>query len=64
MKPEKVYKTEKSADISTSPVPDYRLLSMKDYVTMNIQVSRGCPLFCDFCDQYPENTELEKSTWL
>ncbi len=31
------------ADISLSPVPDYHLLSVKDYAFMNIQVSRGCP---------------------
>ncbi|MDP3642395.1 MAG: B12-binding domain-containing radical SAM protein [Bacteroidota bacterium] len=49
-KPEKVYKTNEFADITKSPVPDYRLLSMNDYVTMNIQVSRGCPFSCDFCE--------------
>ncbi|HAQ19057.1 MAG TPA: B12-binding domain-containing radical SAM protein [Prolixibacteraceae bacterium] len=49
-KPEKVYKTNDFADITKSPVPDYCLLSIKDYVTMNIQVSRGCPFSCDFCE--------------
>jgi len=48
--PEKVYKTNEFADLTKSPVPDYHLLSMKDYVTMNIQVSRGCPFSCDFCE--------------
>jgi len=48
--PGKVYKTDLFADITSSPVPDYRLLSVKDYVTMNIQVSRGCPFSCDFCE--------------
>ena len=48
--PKKIYKTDEYADISATPVPDYHLLSMKDYVFMNLQVSRGCPYSCDFCE--------------
>ena len=48
--PEKVYKTNKYADIKQTPVPDYHLLSRKDYAFMNLQVSRGCPYSCDFCE--------------
>lgn len=48
--PEKIYRSDEFADIKTSPVPDFELLSRKDYVTMNIQVSRGCPFSCDFCE--------------
>jgi len=48
--PQRIYKTDEFADITLSPVPDYHLLSMKDYVTMNLQVSRGCPFSCDFCE--------------
>jgi len=48
--PHRIYKTDEFADITLTPVPDYQLLSMKDYVTMNIQVSRGCPFSCDFCE--------------
>ena len=48
--PEKVYRTDQHADITLTPLPDYNLLSMKDYVTMNIQASRGCPFACDFCE--------------
>jgi radical SAM superfamily enzyme YgiQ (UPF0313 family) len=48
--PDKVYKTNKYADIKQTPVPDYHLLSMKDYAFMNVQVSRGCPFACDFCE--------------
>jgi len=48
--PQKIYRTEKYADISLSPVPDYSLLSRKDYASMNIQVTRGCPFACDFCE--------------
>lgn len=48
--PEKIYKTDKYADLTLSPVPDYHLLQRKKYVFMNIQVSRGCPFSCDFCE--------------
>jgi radical SAM superfamily enzyme YgiQ (UPF0313 family) len=48
--PKKVYKTNKYADLRETPVPDYHLLSRKDYAFMNIQVSRGCPFSCDFCE--------------
>ncbi|MBK6967514.1 MAG: B12-binding domain-containing radical SAM protein [Bacteroidales bacterium] len=48
--PDKVYRTDQFADISLSPVPDFHLLSMKDYAFMDIQVSRGCPYSCEFCE--------------
>ena len=48
--PKRLYKTSAFADISTTPVPDYRLLTKGMYAYMNIQVSRGCPFSCDFCE--------------
>jgi radical SAM superfamily enzyme YgiQ (UPF0313 family) len=48
--PQKIYITSEYADIRLTPLPDYHLLSMKDYAFMNIQVSRGCPYSCDFCE--------------
>jgi radical SAM superfamily enzyme YgiQ (UPF0313 family) len=48
--PEKVYRTHKHADMTQSPVPDYQLLPLDDYVFMSIQVSRGCPFSCEFCE--------------
>jgi radical SAM superfamily enzyme YgiQ (UPF0313 family) len=48
--PQKYYTTKEYADLTISPVPDYSLLSRKDYASMNIQVSRGCPHSCDFCE--------------
>ncbi|MHC1776519.1 MAG: B12-binding domain-containing radical SAM protein [Lentimicrobium sp.] len=48
--PDKVYSTDEFADIALSPVPDFHLLSMKDYAFMDIQVSRGCPFACEFCE--------------
>ncbi len=49
-KPKRIYETDHYADMTVSPVPDYHLLSRKDYASMNIQISRGCPFSCDFCE--------------
>jgi radical SAM superfamily enzyme YgiQ (UPF0313 family) len=49
-KPQRIYKTSEYADILLTPVPDYHLLSVKDYAFMNIQISRGCPFSCNFCE--------------
>jgi len=49
-KPKKLYKTIKYADISQTPVPDYHLLEREKYAFMNLQVSRGCPFSCNFCE--------------
>ncbi|WP_026474203.1 B12-binding domain-containing radical SAM protein [Alkaliflexus imshenetskii] len=48
--PERIYQTKEFPSLNRTPVPDYHLLSQKDYVFMNIQVSRGCPYSCDFCE--------------
>ncbi|MCX6221786.1 MAG: B12-binding domain-containing radical SAM protein [Bacteroidia bacterium] len=48
--PERIYRTDDFADLSDTPIPDYSLLSRKDYVVMNVQVTRGCPFSCDFCE--------------
>ena len=46
----RIYATKEYADLSQTPVPDFHLLSKKDYAFMNIQVSRGCPFACNFCE--------------
>jgi radical SAM superfamily enzyme YgiQ (UPF0313 family) len=48
--PKQVYKTGEYADMNLTPVADYQLLSRNKYAFMNIQVSRGCPFSCDFCE--------------
>lgn len=48
--PEKIYKTSEFPAITSTPVPDFQLLSRKNYAFMNIQVSRGCPYSCEFCE--------------
>ena len=49
-KPKKIYRSDKFADITKSPMPDYSLLKSRKYATAGIQYSRGCPFDCEFCD--------------
>jgi radical SAM superfamily enzyme YgiQ (UPF0313 family) len=44
------YKAPGYSDIKTAPVPRWDLLDMKQYASMSVQFSRGCPFDCDFCD--------------
>lgn len=45
-----IYKAEAFADLQTSPIPRWDLVTFEDYGTMSIQYSRGCPYDCEFCD--------------
>jgi radical SAM superfamily enzyme YgiQ (UPF0313 family) len=49
-RPKHKYTSEDWADITTTPLPSWNLLSIKNYTSMNLQYSRGCPFDCDFCD--------------
>ena len=45
-----IYTANRFADIRETPVPQWSLLKLKNYSSLNIQYSRGCPFNCDFCD--------------
>jgi len=47
---ERIYRSDRFADITKSPLPDYSLLEPGKYGTAGIQYSRGCPYDCEFCD--------------
>jgi radical SAM superfamily enzyme YgiQ (UPF0313 family) len=46
----KTYSTSEFADLQKSPLPDLSIINLKEYDTMSIQLSRGCPFQCDFCN--------------
>lgn len=48
--PRHLYMTEDYPDIQESPAPMWELFDMKQYDSMCIQFSRGCPFNCDFCN--------------
>lgn len=45
-----VYSEPKKPDVTKTPLPRYDLLNLKDYGSMALQFSRGCPFDCEFCD--------------
>jgi len=49
-RPEHLYTSPEWADVTTTPVPLWELIDMKQYSSMNIQYSRGCPFDCEFCN--------------
>ena len=45
-----VYRESRKPDMTRSPVPRFDLVDIKDYHSMCVQFSRGCPFDCEFCD--------------
>jgi radical SAM superfamily enzyme YgiQ (UPF0313 family) len=48
--PQPFYRGEGWPDVRATPVPRWDLIDLRDYVTMPVQFSRGCPFDCEFCD--------------
>lgn len=46
----RVYTSNERPYLERTPLPLWDLISFKDYATMSIQFSRGCPYDCEFCD--------------
>lgn len=46
----KIYKADERPSLHNTPVPDFGLINLKNYSSMNVQYSRGCPFQCEFCD--------------
>ncbi len=45
-----LYTSNERPDISKTPIPLWSLINIKNYSSMTIQYSRGCPFNCEFCD--------------
>ncbi len=45
-----MYASNERPDITKTPIPEWSLINMKKYSSMNAQYSRGCPFNCEFCD--------------
>ncbi len=45
-----IYTSTERPDIAKTPIPLWSLINMKNYSSMNVQYSRGCPYNCEFCD--------------
>ena len=44
------YVPQERPAITQTPLPRYDLINMRDYGSMLLQFSRGCPFDCEFCD--------------
>jgi len=48
--PQRVYTASEFPDIRQTPAPMWELADLRQYASMSIQYSRGCPFNCDFCN--------------
>jgi radical SAM superfamily enzyme YgiQ (UPF0313 family) len=48
--PKKRYRAAGFCDLYRTPAPCWDLVDLKNYASMSIQFSRGCPFNCDFCN--------------
>ncbi len=46
----KIYSFKGFPDIKKAVVPEWDLVNISNYNSMSIQLSRGCPFNCEFCD--------------
>jgi radical SAM superfamily enzyme YgiQ (UPF0313 family) len=49
-RPRGVFAAPARPDVATSPVPRFELVDFADYLYVGVQLSRGCPFDCEFCD--------------
>lgn len=45
-----IYRSEEFPALAETPIPRWDLIRTKDYASMMVQYSRGCPFNCEFCD--------------
>lgn len=48
--PQRIYTTSEFPEIRQMPAPLWALADLKQYATMSLQFSRGCPFDCAFCN--------------
>lgn len=45
-----IYNSSAWPAMNSTPIPAWELINNKDYTSMSIQFSRGCPYDCEFCN--------------
>jgi len=49
-KAQHIYRTGEFADMRETPIPRWDLANLKQYASLALQFSRGCPFDCEFCN--------------
>jgi radical SAM superfamily enzyme YgiQ (UPF0313 family) len=49
-RPQRIYTTTEYPEITQTPAPLWQIANLKNYDSISIQFSRGCPFSCDFCN--------------
>ena len=47
---QRIYRAAGWPRLTDAPMPRWDLINLRQYVTMAVQFSRGCPYDCEFCD--------------
>ena len=55
------YTASSRPDIKCVPAPRWDLIDLRNYVTMSVQFSRGCPFDCEFCDIIVMNGRIPRT---
>jgi radical SAM superfamily enzyme YgiQ (UPF0313 family) len=55
------YQSADRPALDGTPLPLWDLINLKDYATMSIQYSRGCPFNCEFCDIIVMNGRVQRT---
>ena len=58
---QRIYTSEIRPELSLTPIPLWYLINPKDYVTIPVQFSRGCPFNCEFCDIIIMNGQIQRT---
>ncbi|MBI3409288.1 MAG: B12-binding domain-containing radical SAM protein [Planctomycetes bacterium] len=48
--PKRIYEAAEKPALTSTPVPQFDLVDLSQYLAMPVQFSRGCPFRCEFCD--------------
>jgi radical SAM superfamily enzyme YgiQ (UPF0313 family) len=56
----KIYVANSFPDITKAAVPAWDLIKLKKYNSMCVQLSRGCPFNCEFCDVVQLNGRIPR----
>jgi radical SAM superfamily enzyme YgiQ (UPF0313 family) len=56
-----IYTSEEKPDITKTSIPLWSLIDFKNYSTMSLQYSRGCPFDCEFCDIVIMNGRVQRT---